>query len=225
MSSAWVGVKCHHRCGSCMQLSPLNHLDFDGQVECLRCGASEDFDLGQWVDALEHARKVASGALSPKPGETYVLHGSDEHRPHAIRKRTLVTRAMPGCPTCPGCGEPLRVDRCAVGLLVVGCTGCDWSAKFLLPRGIRQSEPRLGGAIAAAHAKDARDATLETNASGAAVVHCPHCSAPLEHDVNATIARCAYCRVTVRIPASELRRRGHELEPELWWLYFVDAGS
>lgn len=214
--SAWVAIQCHFRCASCRQRSPLNHLDFDGDVECLRCGQTERFDLGQWVDALAFAARVSEN----QDQTTVETHGSDAIRSHAIVKKTLVTRAHSGVPSCPGCDAPLGVERVQAGLLVAMCSACDWRGKFVLPRGVRQIEPRLAGAIAAAHAKDARPATLEGTDAGAAVVKCPYCTAPIDHEATATIARCKYCRVTVRLPSKRLVALGHELEPELWWLYF-----
>ena len=210
----WVAIRCHFRCASCRQLSPLNHLDFDGTVECLRCGAEEPFDIGQWVTALDHARHVADAATAQE-----VSHGSDEIRPHALKRRTLVTRSVGGEPPCPGCAAPLRIERATAGWLRVACTSCDWSGEFVVPRGVRQTVPSLAGVIAAAHAKDARPATVE-GSGGASIVRCPYCGAPIEHEARATIARCAHCRVTVRMPNAALRARGSELEPERWWLYF-----
>jgi hypothetical protein len=212
---SWVRIRCHFRCSSCLRTSPLNQLDFDGTVECLRCGAEEAFDIGQWVDALEHARRVAESGSSEESS-----HGNDDIQPYALKRRTLVTRAACGQPACPGCAAPLRVERAMAGLLAVGCSSCDWTGKFLVPRGVRQSVPALSGVIAAAHAKDAQEATVEAGASGAAVVRCPYCTAPIEHAARATVARCTYCRVTVRMPNRALRESGSELEPEIWWLWF-----
>ena len=191
----------------------MNHLDFDGEVECLRCGEQSDFDVGQWLDAIDHALACArSGDEAPK------THGSDALVEHRIRQKTLVTQAAAGRPTCPDCNAPLEVKRCMAGMLVVVCSGCSHQTKYVLPRGTRLAKPELGGAIAAAHARGATMATL-AEGEGATAVHCPGCGAPVEHPPGSIVARCAYCKTSLRVPTAALATE-RDLDPEPWWLFF-----
>ena len=191
----------------------MNHLDFDGEVECLRCGEVSEFDAGQWLDAIDHALARAKSG-----DETPLAHGSDTYVEHRIRQRTLVTSAAAGEPACPDCGAALVVDRCRGGMLVMTCSGCDHKSKYVLPRGTRMSKPELGGAISAAHAKGASMANLVED-GGTSAVHCPNCGAPVEHPAGSIVARCAYCKTSLRVPTPALATE-RDLEPEVWWLFF-----
>ena len=121
----WAKVMCHFRCEGCQRRSPLNHLDTDGEVSCLRCGERNDFDAGQWLDAIDHAE-----ACAREGGGELRAHGEDRLVPHRIRQKTLVTRATGGHPTCRRCAAALTVVRCKVGMLVVACSAsASWSRK------------------------------------------------------------------------------------------------
>jgi LSD1 subclass zinc finger protein len=213
-TGSWARVQCHFRCEHCQRRSPLNHIDMDGSVDCLRCGQANPFEPGQWLDAIDHAR---ARALS---GDAEVVAlGNDAIRPHRIKQATMVIRAAAGQPTCPDCSEPLEVRRCAVGMLVVGCKSCDIESKYVLPSGTRASKPELGGAIAAAHARGVGEATVAQDSAGVQSVECSKCGAPLDHPPSAVVVRCGYCRITLRVPSRGLATEG-DLEPEVWWLFF-----
>ncbi len=213
-AGAWARVQCHFRCKNCQRRSPLNHMDLDGSVECLRCGEANPFEAWPWLDAIDHARtRAQSGDTEP------VARGNDAFRPHRIKQCTLVIRAAAGQPTCPECSEPLELRRCAVGMLVVACKTCDIESKYVLPSLIRASKPELGGVIAAAHARDAGEAKIAQSPQGVQSVECPKCGAPLLHPPSSVVVRCGYCRVTLRVPSRGLATEG-DLEPEVWWLYF-----
>jgi len=186
----------------------------DGAVECLRCGESNSFDAGQWLDAIDHVRDRARSG-DPEP----VAHGSDTLIPRRIVQKTLVTRAAAGWPSCPECGGELGVRRCAVGMLVVGCDGCGVESKYVLPSGTRASKPELGGAIAVAHARGAAEANVAQDAQGVQTIACSKCGAPLDHPEASVVVRCPFCRVSLRVPNRGLASEG-DLEPEVWWLYF-----
>jgi ribosomal protein L37AE/L43A len=206
-------VQCHFRCANCRRRSPLDHLDFDGNVQCLRCGEVSPFEVGQWIDAVAHAR-----ARGESGDETPAELGSDVWVEHRLRQKTLVTRAAAGQPSCPDCNAPLHAKRCKVGMLVVACSQCDHESKYVLPRGTRLSVPELGGAIAAALAKGAGVAAL-VETEEATAVQCPNCGAPVEHRDTSIVGRCAYCRTSLKIPTPALAT-DRDLEPETWWLFF-----
>lgn len=215
VDGSWVEVHCHFRCAGCQRRSPVNHLDLDGEVECLRCGEANDFDPGQWLDAIDHARACAHN----EPGQA-AEHGDDALRPNRIRQKTLVTRAAAGHPACQECQVELTVERCAVGMLVVSCPSCAHEWKYVLPRGTRASRPELGGAIAAAHARGGGMARLvEGGEEGARGIECPNCGAAVDHPTGTVVARCSYCRMTLRIPQRGLAAE-EDLTPEPWWLFF-----
>ena len=209
----WAKVMCHFRCEGCQRRSPLNHLDTDGEVSCLRCGERNDFDAGQWLDAIDHAE-----ACARKGGGELRAHGEDRLVPHRIRQKTLVTRATGGHPTCRRCAAALTVVRCKVGMLVVACSACDREWKYVLPRGTRASRPQLGGVIAAAHRRGETTARV-VEGEGSLAVECAQCGAAVSTPDSQVVVGCDYCGISLSIPANALPP-DRDLEPEAWWLYF-----
>ncbi len=52
--AVWVCAECTFRCRSCGFAVPLNHLDMDGAVLCVRCGIEQAFEVVRWRQALGH---------------------------------------------------------------------------------------------------------------------------------------------------------------------------
>src|SRR5688500_8082797 len=65
--ASWAALRVHFQCRGCGLFSPLNSLDVDGEVDCLRCGMRQAFDPGAWTHALEHAHDVADLGGGPTP--------------------------------------------------------------------------------------------------------------------------------------------------------------
>jgi len=244
----WVGVEAMFKCRACGHRSPINFLDVDGDVRCLRCGIDQELARDLWWDglALAHAagdlhgpgpegqfptgRPLAHAKLFDqlqKIGveKTYaessqggvVIDGGGVH------SRSLLVRALPGHPLCATCKRPLEVTACEHDDLSVRCPECGDAHTYRRPR-LPKSLHALAGVVAMEHEKGGRDAKLDQDASGAQVIACPACGAPLDVDGTTTVVRCKFCSVSVRIPSETLRGAGHD-HPKLkrWWLYFTAA--
>ena len=227
----WVGVECGFKCRACGHTSPLNFLDVDGDVRCLRCGIEQEFARDQWWDGLEvaHAagdltgpvaggrfptgRPLASSQLSQKlhqigiektfvesSNRGVVIDGSGVHT------RSLLVRALPGHPLCDACKRPLDVTACEHGDLSVRCPGCGDARTYWRPR-LPKSLQALAGLVAPELEKGGREAKVDKDASGAAVIACPSCGAPLDIDGTRTVVRCTFCNVSVRNPVGDPARR------------------
>jgi hypothetical protein len=237
----WTGVECRFRCTACGHESPINHLDFDGSVMCLRCGIDQRFDREQWVEALEHAHAVgdlcgpnpqgrfSSGAplASNQFARLGVEHTFAETGQRGVvidasgmSHRSLTIKAMPGHPLCSKCKSLLAVQNAAPGVLDVACTRCPERKRYEWPVDVVNRVSSLSGVVCDEHEHGGHDAQVLQDASGAVAIRCPNCSAPLpvgEH----TVVHCGYCGIAVRIPAPTLRGLGHaNPKTELWWLYF-----
>jgi hypothetical protein len=54
---------------------------------------------------------------------------------------------------------------------------------------------------------------------GALIIECPNCGGAVDHPPGTVVARCSYCRVTLRIPPRGIAAEG-DLTPETWWFFF-----
>ena len=201
----WVGVECGFKCRACGHTSPLNFLYVDGDVRCLRCGIEQEFARDQWWDGLEvaHAagdltgpvaggrfptgRPLASSQLSQKlhqigiektfvesSNRGVVIDGSGVHT------RSLLVRALPGHPLCDACKRPLDVTACEHGDLSVRCPGCGDARTYWRPR-LPKSLQALAGLVAPELEKGGREAKVDKDASGAAVIGVPELRRPARH--------------------------------------------
>ncbi len=245
----WVGVECGFTCSACGHVSPLNYLDNDGDVQCLRCGTEQRFDSDQWWESLALAHAVGDLA-GPAPEGRFPLPGASiadenmfkpigvdktfaDHQQRGMiidgsgmRQHSLKVRAMPGHPLCEKCKQPRRVTACAGGELTLQCPACADTRTYLRPNGIPDSLSALSGVVAMDHEKGGRHADVQQDASGAVAIRCPNCSAPLDFDGKSTVIRCKFCEIAVRIPSHTLRGLGQETPQQLrWWLYFTGVSE
>ncbi len=242
----WVGVECGFTCSACGHFSPLNYLDNDGDVQCLRCGTEQRFDSDQWWEGFSLAHAVGDLA-GPAPDGRFPLPGApsiaDEnpYKPIGIdktfadhqqrgmiidgsgmRQHSLKVRSMPGHPLCEKCHQPRRVTARGGGELTLQCPACADTRTYVRPNGIPDSLRALSGVVAMDHEKGGRHADVQQDASGAVAIRCPNCSAPLDFDGKSTVIRCKFCEIAVRIPSHTLRGLGQENPQQLrWWLYFT----
>ena len=240
----WVAVRCRFQCRVCGHLSPLDHLDIDGSVDCMSCGVAQAFDVDSWTDGLAHAHAI--GDLSgPEPegrfpGASVSLVG---HNPHAaigvtatgaeialsgmtigggvVSPRSLRVDASPGHPLCQQCRTPLAVVGASADLLSMRCARCHESTRYQLPEGARALASGLRGAIAEEHREDRHEARIDRSAGGAIVIRCPNCSGAVSVTGASSIVDCQYCHVSLRIPNAAFHGLGRGVpKPLLWWLLF-----
>ncbi|GAB4521660.1 MAG: hypothetical protein Tsb0020_40220 [Haliangiales bacterium] len=236
----WVGVQCEFQCRACGHLSPLNHLDVDGSVQCLRCGIEQIFAVDTWRDGLAHAHAVADLAgpdgnawrgFGKAPAGNPFRHvgvtsavASAHEQQVAIRGdglvevRSLRVTASPGLPLCGRCRVPLTVDGVDEHQLQVSCRHCGDRQNYALPAPARGLCPGLRGVIADEHRIGGRQVEYDPNAAVVAI-RCPNCQAPVSVSGKSTVIDCDYCHIALRIPDPLLHRLGHDHpEPALWWL-------
>jgi len=240
----WVAVRSQFQCRSCGHLSPLNHLDTDGSVDCLRCGLNQAFDVSSWHAALEHAHAVGDLA-GPDPegrhphaslsiaavnplrdvGVTRATAGlalSGTRVAGAMTlQRSLRIDAGPGHPVCRRCQVPVSVSV-SPQRIQSSCPRCHEVAVYGLPPKVSALAPALRAAIADDHRTDREAARLEADDSqGAVAIKCPSCSAPLDVDGRARYVRCGFCHTSSRIPDRTIfRLLGDSAHVEVWWLAF-----
>lgn len=229
----WVAVRCRFQCRSCGHISPLDHLDMDGSVTCLRCGIDQHFDVSSWKDGLDHAMRV--GLLAGESGK-YARVGKSastvEHVQSGMRIEggmvtmlSLRVSAGPGHPLCQRCRVPLVVDV-ADNVATSRCPTCGTGMRCKLPEQARRMCKPVRAVLAEELATDRPDAKVDSNgkAAGAVAITCPHCSAPLRVTGSASIVTCEYCKTSSRIPRRTLFQLGHDHPvPQVWWLQFSTA--
>lgn len=240
----WVAVRCQFQCRACGHLSPLNHLDMDGSVVCLRCGTSQIFEVDAWQEGLAHAHAVGDLAgpdaegRSANPqvsiaevnpfrhlGNRKVSASSQQSEiviaGGMIRSRSLQVDASPGHPLCGKCRAPLRVTRADQRGLSVRCASCGDQADYQTPAPALPACPGLRGVLADEHRAGAREARSERSEAGVEVLRCPNCGAGLSVSGASSIIDCGYCHVSLRIAPESLHRLGHQdPTPLVWWLLF-----
>ena len=229
----WIAVRCRFQCRSCGHLSPLNHLDMDGSVTCLRCGLDQVFDVESWRDGLQHAMRTGQPEHRGTFPELGVSASSAELVQSGLKiadgiMTTLSLRvdAGPGHPLCPRCREPLGVELDAGGVATSRCPTCGDGMRCALPGQARGMCKPIRAVLAEELALDRREASIDAPATGTAVgaiaIKCPHCSAPLKVTGASTIVTCEYCQASSRIPSRTMFRLGHDHPvPQVWWLQYA----
>ncbi len=238
-----VAVRCDFQCRTCGHLSPLNALDLDGTVRCLRCGQDQVFDVEGWSTALDHAHAVGDlagpGDEGRQPHPRVSIAGDNpfaaigRYRTSArhaqsgtrmvegmVMPRSLRIDAAPGHPLCRACATPLSWTRGGGGLTTT-CGDCGRTARYELdPRAPRLSGGLLG-VIADEQRRDRPAVQLAEGSGGAAVMRCPGCGAALEDASDGASVRCGFCQTVARVPGA-IRQRvfDHAPEAETWWLLF-----
>ncbi len=240
----WVAVRCSIECRACGHRSPVNFLDLDGSVACLRCGIDQKFELRLWWEAIELAH--ATGDLAgPSPEgrfpdravsiaainqfatvgcqqtfaeKTAVAPPSIQGSPSSP---CLTIQASPGHPLCLRCRVPLLLAGLDEGGMVTRCPQCGEQRQYRLPSGLASKRPGLCGVLAGAHLVGRLEVELEQDRGGATLVKCPNCHAPLDVRGTDSLVHCRYCGAASRISPRALRHLGYQhLEPETWWMLF-----
>lgn len=239
-----VAVRCHFQCRSCGHMSPLNQLDLDGTVRCLRCGLDQVFDVGSWTAALGHTHAVGDLA-GPDPEGRHPhprvsiegdnpLASIGRYRTSArlsqtgssvedgmVVPRSLRIDASPGHPLCPNCHVPLALQA-AGGSVSTRCPDCQRTASYDLDPRARRLCPGLQGAVAEEQRSDQlRIQVAENGAEGASVIRCPGCGAAMTGVGDTPTVRCEFCQTVARVPG-QVRHQlfDHEPDVETWWLLF-----
>ncbi len=223
----WVGVRCQFQCRLCGHASPLNHLDVDGSVTCLRCGLDQVFDVETWIEGLDHAMRC--GVLAGRRDE-YKQLGATATALELVQNgmviangamimRSLRVAAGPGHPLCNRCHHPLEAEL-ADDVTRTRCTSCGATQSCELPERATEMCEALIGVIAEELALDQKEAKIE-EAAEADAINCGHCGAPLKVTGVSTIVSCEYCGASSRIPRRTMFKLGHDQPvPQLWWLAF-----
>ncbi|GMV15403.1 MAG: hypothetical protein AMXMBFR56_36270 [Polyangiaceae bacterium] len=232
----WVGVMASFQCRACGHVSPLNHLDVDGSVMCLRCGVDQRFDPEQWWKSVDFAHAVGDLAGSPEgrfPQSVSVAldnevanvgvertfaeqQQGDDDEGHAM---TLC--AMLGHPLCEGCRTPLALTELTEASLVTRCPSCQKSHSYDRPPSVARRYPALRGVVAEEHERANLPVDVQNDAGGAVLLRCPNCSAPLAVTGSSTVVTCRFCNAVSRLPPAALRGLGHHAPKRLlWWMLF-----
>ncbi len=239
-----VAVRCQFQCRSCGHMSPLNQLDLDGTVRCLRCGLEQVFDVGSWTGALHHAHAVgdlagpAPEGLHPHPRVSIAgdnpLASIGRYRTSArlsqtgtsiedgmVVPRSLRIDAAPGHPLCPSCSDPLELGA-ARGTLIAACARCQRTATYDVDPRASRICPGLAGVLAEDQRSDRPEVRVaDVGASDASVLRCPGCGAALTGADDAPSVTCEFCKTVARIPGRlRLQLFDHAPETETWWLLF-----
>ena len=171
----WVGVRCQFQCRLCGHPSPLNHLDVDGSVSCLRCGLDQVFDVGWWIEGLDHAMRC--GVLAGQSGN-YAQLGVSATSLNLVQSgmliaggtmvlRSLRVSAGPGHPPCSRCHAPLEIDF--DGLTTKArCPTCSATQTCELPAKARELCSAVRGVIAEELTLDKREAKVDGDGGASA---------------------------------------------------------
>lgn len=233
-------VNAEFQCRACGHLSPLNHLDLDGSVRCLRCGLDQAFAETSWQKALAHAHAVADLAGAPegrKADECFSIEQENPFRagPSALYQESgfVLERGMQipstmrlyaelGEPRCEPCGGVLQLDARAADLHL-RCTHCNDARVYRLPPEALRLSPGLVAVIQDEHRSDQLVTRVEESTSdpGVVALRCPSCGGGLQVRPGTRVVTCTYCRTSSRIPQKTLLRTGDpNVQKEAWWLAF-----
>lgn len=236
----WVRVSAEFQCRACGHASPLNHLDLDGSVRCMRCGLDQRFASNSWREALEHAHAVADLAGSPegRRPSPWLSIASDnpfkgvtsaEHRQSGFATErgmqiptSMVMTASLGEPECEVCRVRLGFQRLGSELRST-CPRCAEARSYGLPPIARSLARGLVGVMTAEHRSDQPITRVKDDIEhpGAVALACPSCGGGLSVAPGVRVVTCSYCRTSSRIPEKTLFQLGStDVQPEPWWLAF-----
>jgi hypothetical protein len=237
----WVSFRAEFQCRACGHLSPLNCLDLDGSVRCLRCGLDQAFATSAWQRAIEHAHALGDLAGSDEGRHPHPIYSiaavnpfrtsttaNDDQSGFAIEQGVMVPKsvrstAAVGQPSCKRCNVPLVCERAGAGRITTRCTRCNETRSYALPVEAGRLFPALVGVIAGEHRADQPPTRVaaETGSESAMALACPGCGAALTVAPGTRLATCEYCRTTSRIPDKTYYRAGGDaVQVEIWWLAF-----
>lgn len=239
----WVAMRASFQCRSCAFLSPLDHIDVDGEVQCSECGLRQRFDVDAWLEGLAQAHAMgdlagpAPEGRNPHPtiwiggdnpfaeigdAKTYASHkqsGMSASEGVPI-PRSLIIDMAPGFPVCRRCAVPLQVGFRAADQPATQCPRCGETASYALPEAAKQRCGGLVAAIAEEHRTDRKAVRMEAAAGGVVALHCPDCGAPITQ-VGTDVVQCPFCRCVARIPVrAQARPTSGKREPVWFWLLF-----
>ena len=147
----WVRVSPGFRCTECQRDSPLNHFDLDGQVACLQCQSSSQFEPRRWLVVVNEAHAVGDlrgpNPTWEAPGESYAQVGVSINGTGVFLGEVSV-EACPGHPLCDSCRVPLRLTYRHTPVIELQCPLCQHPPRrFELPPGAAELFPALRGAV------------------------------------------------------------------------------
>lgn len=239
----WVQIRTEFQCSSCGYFVPLNYLDIDGSVLCVRCGVEQVFDVEAWNVALTASHEVGDLAgpnpegRFPNPAHSiaasnqYRRIGIDaatatskqsatSHRHGAVLHRSLIATAAPGFPLCDDCSSPLSVRLSGLQAHTT-CAGCGTEAQYETPSAAHSMYHSLLAAVAPEHRTDAADAAENETADGMVLaIRCPNCDGPIEVDGESYFENCGFCHTPVRIREATMRKLVKDPRPLPWWLLY-----
>lgn len=223
--SYWVALEVRFECRSCGQSAPLNHLDVDGAVKCMHCGAEQRFDAERWTPLLAQAHAVgdlagARGVPGLAPLNAYASIGKRETL-MAQERPPLRIRMAPGHPLCSICRSPIVISARTAERVTTSCPGCRDTRVYELPVQARGRFRGLLGVLGPEHEQNRRDVKMEMDAGGALLIKCPNCTAPLAPSREYSVTNCQYCGVACRITPEAMWRAGiKSLRADWWWVLF-----
>ncbi len=213
-------------------MSPLDHLDVDGSIECMRCGLDQAFESDGWSMPLAHAHDVGDLAGSAE--------GRQPHRSISIRRSNPLAEINaqkwssaasngnrmrldcgPGAPTCARCHVALETSIDGVRT-ATRCPKCGDRATYDLPERAGQLCRGLVGIVADDNRSDQPQVQLQRAPGGGAIaILCASCSAPLQAAGSERIVTCRFCNTVCRIPSRAMVRSvGDAPAPHTWFLAF-----
>jgi transcription elongation factor Elf1 len=207
-SIGWISMECTFHCRACGFDVPLDSLDMDGAVVCVRCGLEQAFEVRAWHDAFDVAHAVADG--TSKLAKKQAVQGEN----------VLRVTALPHAPRCATCEGPVEVafedERARAD-----CKACATSIEYVVPPAAsRMTKNAIRAVLADAHRKDAPPVKTADSA-GAVAIQCPSCSAALDADASSRFVSCKYCKTKSRIPERTwFRLKGGDPKPVTMWIAF-----
>ncbi len=205
----WVSMECTFHCRACGFDVPLDSLDMDGAVVCVRCGLEQAFEVRAWHDAFDLAHAVADGTT--KLAKKQAIAGEN----------VLRVTALPHAPRCSTCEGPVDVAFEAERARA-DCKACATSIEYVVPPAAsRMTKNALRAVLGDAHRAGAAPVKMAETA-GAIAIQCPSCSAALDADATTQFVECKYCKTKSRISdRAWFRLKGGDPKPVTMWLAFA----
>jgi DNA-directed RNA polymerase subunit RPC12/RpoP len=234
-----VAIELQFTCRGCGLLSPLDWLDADGAVECVRCDLVQKFEDGWWRRVLDRAHAVGDLWGADPEGRRRSRYAIDEVNPFAERAQrhsgavfaeeigairgavpsNLRVWLAPGQPLSPVTVEPMEITASAAGRIETSAGGDD--ARYVTSRRAMELHRGLVGAIADDQRMDRAEAEAELEREGRAhTFRCTGCGASLPLDGALRLVRCSYCSSVSWIPSRVRHAAQSEPLPDTWWLVF-----
>jgi hypothetical protein len=209
----WMAIEVRFECRACGFLSPLNHLDVDGDVTCLHCGTMQRFALDDWASIIEEAHALGENTshFNYDIGTSHTFVEFSEARQRV--------RLSPGNPLCGKCRSPYQLVGRNEASLAAHCPTCRETRTFELPPQARGRFRGLAGVLGIEHEANRPPARLNRTSAGVVALQCPRCGGGLNPSPESSLAHCQYCQTTCLIDSSAMWQSGMKrLAPQWWWL-------